>query len=198
MSGVAAHEVKTLRDKTGVGMMEAKAALSEAAGDLDRAIEILRRKGQLKAQKRLTRQTSAGTVEAYIHGEGRIGVLLEVNCETDFVARNQEFKSLTHNLALHVAAQAPLYVSREDVPPEVLHKEQEIYLDESRGAGKPAAIAEKIAAGRLEKFFEETCLLDQPFVRDPDITVQELINQKIAVIGENIKVKRFARFVLGE
>lgn len=195
---VRAKHVKELREKTGAGMMESKAALEEAGGDFAKAEEILRKKGQLKAHKKSGRATGAGLVHAYIHGEGRIGVLIEVSCETDFVARNQDFQNLVHDLALHVAASNPLYVSREDVEPEVVEKEREIYREQARAQGKPDPIADKIVEGRLEKFYQEVCLLEQPFVKDQDITVQNLVNQKIAVIGENIKIKRFVRYVLGE
>ena len=195
---ISAEEVKRFRELTGAGMMEAKSALMEADGDTSKAQEILRKKGQFVAGKKSDRTTKQGIVDSYIHGEGRIGVLLEVNCETDFVARNQEFKNLVHDLALHVAAQNPLYVSRDDVPVELVEKEKEIYVEGAKASGKPGAIVEKIVAGRVEKFFQEICLLEQPFVRDSDITVRELINQKIATIGENIQVRRFTRYVLGE
>jgi len=197
-NNISAKLVKELREKTGVGMMDAKGALTEGGGDLEKAIEILRKKGQLKAQKKADRETRQGIVHAYIHGEGRIGVLVEVNSETDFVARNQEFKNLVHDIALHIAASAPLYVSREDVPVKVLEKEKEIYAENAKASGKPGALLEKIVAGRIEKFYQEVCLLNQPFVRDQDITIQELVNQKIAKIGENIQVRRFARYMLGE
>lgn len=195
---ISAQNVKELREKTGVGVMDAKAALAESGGDLDKAMKLLRERGQLKAGKKSTRQTSQGIVDAYIHAEGRIGVLLEVNCETDFVARNKDFKELVHDLALHVAAASPQYVSREDVPAEVVEKEKKTFLAEAKEGGKPAQIVEKIVMGKLEKFFQEACLLEQPFVRDADVTVRQLVEQKIATIGENIKVKRFTRYVLGE
>jgi elongation factor Ts len=193
-----AIEVKKLREKTGAGMMEAKKALEEADGNVDLAVELLRKKGALKASKKAERATSQGIVDCYIHGEGRIGVMLEVNSETDFVARNKEFRDLVHDLALHIAASAPLYVSREDVPAEIVQKERDIYMDSAVAEGKPGAVVEKIVDGRLEKFYEEVCLLSQPFVKDPDISIQDLITQKIAVLGENIQVKRFTRYVLGE
>lgn len=195
---ITALKVKKLRTLTGAGMMEAKAALEEARGDLEKAVNILREKGALKAAKRQGREARQGIIDAYIHGEGRIAVMIEVNCETDFVARNKEFRTLVHDLALHIAASAPLYISREEVPGEVIEKEREIYAGEARAQGKPGPIVEKIATGRLEKFYQEVCLLEQPFVKDQDITVQELINQKIAIIGENIKVRRFTRYILGE
>ena len=195
---INAAQVKTLREQTGAGMMDAKTALAESGGDVVAAIEILRKKGVLKAGKKSDRATREGLVEAYIHGEGRIGVLLEVNCETDFVARNQDFKALAHDLALHVAASNPLYVSREDVPVALIEKEKTIYREQMAAEAKPAAIIEKIVEGKLEKYFQEICLLEQPFVKDQDITVKELVTQKIASIWENIQVRRFTRYVLGE
>lgn len=191
-----ASDVKKLRELTGAGMMETNKALEETGGDLEKAQELLRRKGILKASKRAGREARQGIIDAYIHPGGRIGVMLEVNCETDFVARNQEFKNLVHDLALHIAASAPIYISREEVPYPVIEKEKEIY--HSSAPSKPGAVVEKIVAGRLEKFYKEACLLEQAFVKNPDITVQGLINQKIATIGENIKVQRFTRYVLGE
>ena len=195
---VSAAQVKTLREQTGAGMMDAKAALSESGGDLAGAITLLRKKGVLKAGKKSDRVTKQGVIHAYIHGEGRIGVLLEVNCETDFVARNQDFKALVHDLALHIAASAPLYVSRDDVPSEIVEKEKSIYRDQVLTEAKPANLIEKIVEGKLEKYYQEVCLLQQPFVKDEDVTVKELITQKIATIGENIQVRRFTRYVLGE
>lgn len=195
---VNAKQVKELREKTGAGMMEAKAALLEAEGDQKKAEEILRKKGQVKARKKADRVTGQGIIHSYIHGEGRIGVLVEVNCETDFVARNDEFHKLVHDLALHIAASNPLYISRDQVPPEAVEKEKEIYQEQARTEGKPHAVLEKIVSGRLEKFYREVCLLEQPFIRDQDMTVKELIDNKIAFIGENIQVKRFVRYVLGE
>lgn len=197
MSKISAKQVKDLREQTGVGMMEAKSALQEAGGDPKIAQEILRKKGQLKAGKRSGRETKAGVIDSYIHGEGRIGVLVEVNCETDFVARNADFKDLVHSLSLHIAAMAPLYVSREDLPAEIAEKERAIYK-ESAPADKPAAVIEKIVDGKLEKFYQQVCLLEQPFVKDPDIRVRDLITKKISTIGENIQVRRFVRYVLGD
>lgn len=191
-------QVKELREKTGAGMMDAKNALVESLGDFIKAEEILRKRGQLKASKKAERITGQGLIHAYIHGEGRIGVLLEVNCETDFVARNEEFRGLVHDLALHIAASNPLYISRNEVPSGVVEKEKEIYKAQALGEGKPGAVLEKIVTGKLEKFFVETCLLDQVFVKDQDITIKGLIESKIASIGENIQVKRFTRYVLGK
>ncbi len=196
---IRALEVKALREQTGAGMLDSKLALEEAGGDSTKAVEILRKKGQLKAGKKAGRATRQGIIDSYVHGEGRIGVMLEVNCETDFVARNDEFKSLVHDLALHIAAQAPLYVSREDVPAEVLAKEKTIYEEAAKTEGKgSAAIIEKIVAGRVEKFYEEACLLEQAFVKDLNTTVAELIQKKIATLGEKIRVRRFVRYVRGE
>lgn len=195
---VDARHVKQLREKTGAPMMEAKSALVEAGGDPGKAEEILRKKGKLVAQKKSLRTTSQGLVDSYIHDGGRIGVLLEVNCETDFVARNEEFKKLVHELALHIAASGPLYVSRDQIPAEVIEKEKEIYEIRASSEGKTGAVMEKIVTGRLEKFYEEVCLLDQPFVKDQDIKVKELIERRVAEIGENIRVKRFARYMVGE
>ncbi len=195
---ITTSEIKKLREKTGAGMLEAKTALEEARGDAERAVELLRKKGILKAGKKAQRATRQGTIDAYIHGEGRIGVMLEVNSETDFVARNQVFKNLVHDLALHIAASAPSYISRADVPAAVVAKEKEIYEAAAAAEGKPGAVREKIVTGRLEKFYQEVCLLEQPFVREPKITVQDLLNQKIAILGENIQIRRFTRYVLGE
>lgn len=195
---ITTSDVKKLREKTGAGMLEAKTALEETRGDMERAIELLRKKGVLKAGKKAQRVTREGMIDAYIHGEGRIGVMLEVNSETDFVARNQEFKNLVHDLALHIAASAPLYISRTDIPAAVVAKEKEIYEAAAAAEGKPGAVREKIVAGRLEKFYQEVCLLEQPFVRESKITVQDLLNQKIAILGENIQVRRFTRYIVGE
>jgi len=195
---ISADQVKQLRYQTGVGMMDAKKALEEAEGDLNKAVEILRKSGQARAAKKAGRAAQDGLVHSYIHGEGRIGVLVEVNSETDFVAKNEDFKMLVHDIALHVAASAPQYISREEVPEEVISKEKEIYLETAKTEGKPTEVVEKIVAGKLEKFYQETCLLEQPFVRDRDKTVKDLINEKVAVLGENIQVKRFVRYVLGE
>lgn len=197
MNKVTAKDVKNFRAQTGAGMMEAKSALEESGGDMKLAEQILRKRGALKAGKKADRVTKAGLIESYIHGEGRIGVLLEVGCETDFVARNEEFKGLAHALALQIAASAPLFVSREDVPADIVEKEKSIYAEQATAEGKGPEIAGKIVAGKLEKFYQEACLLEQPFIRDDSMTVQELINQKIAKIGENIQVRRFVRYVLG-
>lgn len=198
MVEINAKQIKELRDKTGAGMMDAKKALEESGGDVDQAIENLRKAGALKAEKKADRVAAEGLIHAYIHGEGRIGVLVEVNSETDFVARNEEFRELVHDLALHIAASSPLYVSREEVPSDILEKEKDIYKEQALGEGKPGDVVDKIVAGKIAKYYEEVCLLEQPFVKDQDRTVEELIKEKIAVIGENIQVRRFTRYVLGE
>lgn len=195
---ISAKQVKDLRDKTGVGMMDAKKALADAGGNLDKAVEFLRKSGQMKAAKKSTREARDGLIHAYIHGEGKIGVLVEVNSETDFVARNEDFKTLVHDIALHIAASAPEYLSREDVPQDLLNREKEIFAAAAKKEGKPADVVEKIASGKLEKFYQEICLLEQPFVRDQEKTVQDLIHEKIGILGENIQVRRFVRYVLGE
>ena len=195
---VSAVDVRNLRDKTGAGMMDCKRALVETDGNFDKAVDLLREKGLAKAAKKADRIASEGSVISYIHGNGRIGVLLEVNCETDFVARNEEFQTLCHDIAMQVAAGNPDYVSREEVPEEVLEKEKFILTAQALNEGKPANIVEKMVVGRLEKFYQENCLLDQPFIKEPEVNVQHVVNQAIAKLGENISVRRFARFVLGE
>ncbi len=188
--------VKKLRFKTSAGMMECKEALKEAGGDIEKAVEILRKKGIAKAAKKASRVAGQGVVGSYIHTGGRIGVLLEVNCETDFVARNHEFKNITKELAMQIAAANPLYVSREDVPADAIEKEKEIFRGQIKD--KPDNVADKIVEGKLEKYFSEVCLIEQPFIKDPNLKVKELITQAIAKLGENIVVKRFVRFEVGE
>lgn len=195
---ISANLVKELRERTGAGMMDCKKALEEANGDIEKAIEILREKGLAAAAKRAGRITAEGLVEAYIHGGGRIGVLLEINCETDFVAKTEEFKELAKDIAMQIAASKPLYVSREEVPEEVVEKEKSILRAQALNEGKPEKIVEKMVEGRIEKFYKEVCLLEQPFIKDPDKSVQQLITEKIAKIGENISVRRFVRYELGE
>jgi elongation factor Ts len=190
--------VKELRDKTGAGIMDCKEALTASAGSMEEAIDYLRKKGLQAASKRSTRSTRQGTVGSYIHGGGRLGVLVEVNCETDFVARTDEFQQLVQDIAMQVAASNPVYVSRQEVPEEDIAKERHILEEQAKAAGRPQQVIPKIVEGRLEKYFEDVCLLDQPFVKHPDITVGELIKEKIAKVGENITVSRFVRFVLGE
>jgi elongation factor Ts len=195
---ISASLVKELRDKSGAPMMDCKTALVEAGGDLEQAHKILRQKGQATAVKRSTKATSEGAVGAYIHAGGRIGVLIEVNCETDFVARTADFQTLLKDLAMHIAASEPRVVDRDEVTEEVLNEEREIYRKQAAASGKPPAVVEKIVAGRMEKFYQEFCLMEQPFVRDPNLTVKDVIHNVIAKTGENIRVKRFARFVLGQ
>ncbi|QSO45365.1 translation elongation factor Ts [Alicyclobacillus mengziensis] len=195
---ISAALVKELREKTGAGMMDCKRALTEANGDIERAGELLREKGLASAAKKAGRVASEGVVEAYIHGGGRIGVLVEVNSETDFVAKNQEFRDFVHDVAMHIAAAAPQYVRREDVPADTVEREKEILRQQTLNEGKPANIVDKIVEGRIDKFFKEICLLEQPFVKNPDKTVEELLKEIIAHIGENISIRRFSRYVVGE
>lgn len=195
---VSAQLVKELREKTGAGMLDCKKALVEADGDIEKAIVILREKGLSKAAKKSGRIAAEGLVESYIHGGGRIGVLIEVNSETDFVAKNEEFKEFVKNMAMQVAASSPRYVSKEDVPAEEVEKEREILMHQVINEGKPEHIAAKIVEGRLEKFYEEVCLLEQPYIREPKMKVKDLLNEKIAKIGENIKIRRFVRYAVGE
>ena len=198
MADVNASMVKELREKTGAGMMDCKKALAEAGGDFAKAEEVLRKKGLAAAAKKSSRAATEGAVASYIHMGGKIGVLVEVNCETDFVARTEGFQSLVKDLAMQVAAANPLWVRREEVPQEVLAKEVEIAKAQMRDQKKPEAILEKIAVGKLEKFYEQMCLLDQPFVKDDKKKVSEVLTDAVAKIGENIQIRRFARFVLGE
>ncbi len=195
---ITAEQVKQLRDRTGAGMMECKKALTEAAGDVDKAIDLLRKAGAARAGARQQRAASEGLVEAYIHPGNRVGVLIEVNCETDFVARTPEFAELVRNLAMQVAAAGAEYVRREDVPAERVAKEREIYAGQLEGQSKPAPIVQKIVDGKLEKYFAEVCLLEQPYIRDDKTTVRDLVLQAAGRTGENIVVRRFARFRLGQ
>ncbi len=197
MGTVSASMVKQLREKTGAGMMDCKQALSESGGDMDKAVEFLRKKGLATAQKRAGRAVSEGTVQSYIHMGGRIGVLVEVGCESDFVAKNEDFKEFTHNIAMHIAATNPVSIRKEEVPQEIVAREMDIYRAQALESGKPEKILDKIAAGKMEKFYKESCLMHQPYVRNPDITVEDLLNELIAKIGENITIKRFARFEVG-
>jgi elongation factor Ts len=195
---ISAKDVKELRERTGAGMMECKAALEETGGDQEKAIDILRAKGAAKAAKRSAREASEGAVGSYIHMGGRIGVLVEINCETDFVARNDEFQRLVRDVAMHIAAASPVAVSREDVPADEVERERAVYREQMRESGKPEKIWDKIVEGKLEKYFQEVALLEQPFVKDPDITVGQLVTQAGAKTGENIVVRRFTRYSLGE
>lgn len=195
---ITAQMVKKLRDMTGAGMMDCKKALQEAGGDFDKAVKILRERGLAKAAKKAGRAAKEGIIHAYIHGGGRIGVMVEVNCETDFVARTDEFKNLVNDIALHIAAFAPRWVKREDVPAEVIEQEKEIYRKQALAEGKPEHVVEKIVEGKLKNFYKENVLLEQPFVKDEDKTVEDVIKEAIAKIGENIVVRRFVRWELGE
>lgn len=195
---ISASMVKELRDRTGAGMMDCKKALVETNGDMDKAIEYLREKGLAKAAKKAGRIASEGIVDAYIHGDGRIGVLVEVNIETDFAAKNQDFRAFVKDIAMQIAAMNPKYVRREDVPAEVVEKEKEILKAQAVNEGKPEHIAEKIVAGRIDKFFNEICLLEQPFIKDSDKTVEQVLQEKIATIGENMNIRRFVRYEMGE
>lgn len=196
---VTAEIVKELREKTGAGVMDCKTALSESGGDIEKAVDILRRKGLSVAAKKSGRVATEGLIGSYIH-MGKIGVLLEVNCETDFVARTEDFKSLVKDLSIHIAATNPIYLAREDVPPEVIERERNIYRAQARESGKPHSVIEKIVEGKLDKFFNETCLMEQIFVKDPEqrMKIQDLLKQNIAKFGENIVIRRFVRFQLGE
>ncbi len=195
---ITADQVKRLRERTGAGMMECKAALTEAEGNEEKAIEVLRKKGLASAAKRSGRTTSNGVVGSYIHMGGKVGVLVEVNCETDFVARTDDFQGLVKEIALHIAAADPKYVRREDVPAEVLEKEREIYRAQFADSGKPANVVDKIVEGKLGSFYSQTVLIDQPSVRDPSVTILQMVAQASAKTGENITVSRFARFKVGE
>ena len=197
MANISASQVKDLREKTGAPMMDCKHALTEAKGDLEQAIILLRKKGVSVAAKKATRATSEGSVGHYIHAGGKIGVLVEVNCESDFVARTEDFKELVHDISMHIAASDPKFVRKEDVTPEAFEREKDIYRAQAAASGKPPAIVEKMVVGKMEKFYEEVCLLEQPFIKDQAVTIKELIAQKVAKLGENITVRRFARFKVG-
>lgn len=195
---VTAEMVKDLRERTGAGMMDCKKALTETGGNMEKAVDFLREKGLAAAAKKASRIAAEGVVESYIHGGGRIGVLLEINCETDFVAKTDDFRALARDIAMQVAAANPSYVRREEVPAEAVEHEKEVLKAQAMNEGKPANIAEKMVTGRLEKFYKDACLMEQPFIKDPDKTVTQLINEKIAKIGENISIRRFVRYQLGE
>jgi elongation factor Ts len=197
---VPAQLVKQLRERTGAGFSDCRNALVESSGDIDRAIDVLRRKGQAAAQKKAQREATEGLIGHYIHAGGKIGVLVEVNCESDFVARTEDFQRLCHDVAMHIAAIDPRYVRREEVTPEILDHEREIYHEQARATGKPDAVIEKIVTGKMEKFYEENCLYEQHFIKDETghLTVGELINQLIAKLGENISIRRFVRLKVGE
>jgi len=195
---ISAKAVKELRERTGLGMMDCKKALAENNGNMEEAITWLRKKGMAKTTKLAGRIASEGTVISYIHGAGKIGVLLEVNCETDFTARNEEFQSLARDIAMHIAAAAPRFLGREEVTEQILEKEREIAKDQALASGKPPAVVDKIVSGKMEKFYEENCLLEQKFVKDSGKSINDLINDKISKIGEKITIRRYVRFALGE
>ncbi len=198
MTDITTEMVKNLREKTGVGIMDCKVALKECKGDLDAAVDYLRKKGIATAKKRSSRTTSNGQVQSYIHGGGKIGVLVEVNCETDFTGKTEDFTDFVKDIAMQIAAANPASVDRNTIPPQILEREKEIYATQARESGKPENVIEKIVEGKLNKFYSEACLLDQPFVKNPDITIQDYLNEMIAKTGENIVINRFARFQLGD
>lgn len=195
---ITADRIKELRQRTGIGVMECKEALEECQGDIEKAIAALRKKGYARAQEKMSRETSQGLVHAYIHLDGKIGVLVEVNCESDFVARNEEFRGLAKNIAMQIAAANPRHISAEDIPAAELEQEKEIIRSQLQDSKKPPQIIEKIVEGKLRKYYEEVCLLDQPYIKDDKVSVGQLIASTIAKFGENIKVRRFARFELGK
>jgi elongation factor Ts len=197
MSTISAKIVKELRDKTGAGMMDCKEALTECNGDIEKAVDFLRKKGMATALKRAGRGTSEGTIQSYIHLGGKIGVIVEVNCESDFVAKNNDFIEFARNIAMHIAATNPAGISPEDVPQEVIDREKAIYRDQALEMGKSENMTDKIVDGKLNKFYKEACLMNQAYVRNPDITISDLLNEVIAKIGENIKIARFSRFQIG-
>ncbi|MDA8352389.1 MAG: translation elongation factor Ts [Firmicutes bacterium] len=195
---ISAAQVKELREKTGAGMMDCKKVLQEADGDMDKAVELLREKGMAKAEKKSDRIAAEGLVDSYIHAGGRIGVLVEVNCETDFVAKTDDFKSFVRDIAMQIAAMNPQYVRREDVPEEEVEKEREVLRTQALQEGKPEHIVDKMVEGRLGKYFEKIVLMEQPYIKDGDLTIEKLVKEKIAKIGENISIRRFVRYELGE
>ena len=195
---ITAAQVKELREATGVGMMECKKALTECDGNMEKAMEWLRKKGIASAEKKAGRVAAEGVVESYIHMGGRIGVLIEVNCETDFVAKTDEFKSFVRDIAMHIAAANPSFLDRTEVPNETLDKEREILRAQALNEGKPEKIVDRMVEGRVEKFYKENCLVDQPFVKNPDMTIAQYVNERIQQTGENIKIRRFVRYEMGE
>ena len=197
-SGPSAQQVKELRDKTGAGFSDCRTALVESGGDIQKAIDVLRKKGQAAAAKKAQRTTSEGLVSCYIHAGGKIGVLIEINCESDFVARTEDFQKLCHGVAMHIAALDPRFLKREDVTEEILDREREIYRDQAKATGKPQQVIDKIVQGKMEKFYEENCLYEQHFIKDEGTTVKELVDAAIAKLGENMSIRRFARFKVGE
>ncbi|HID30778.1 MAG TPA: translation elongation factor Ts [Desulfobacterales bacterium] len=198
MAAISAQMIMELRKRTNAGVLDCKEALKDADGDMEKAVDFLRKKGLATALKRAGRETSEGLIHSYIHTGGKIGVLVEVNCETDFVAKTDEFRSFVKNLAMHIAATRPLGIRREDIPEQVIRREEEIYRAQAEETGKPEKILDKIVQGKMEKFYKESCFLDQQYIKDPDITTQDLIHDMIAKTGENITVRRFVRYQLGE
>ena len=198
MSTISATMVKELREKTSAGIMDCKGALAECDGDMSQAVDFLRKKGLATAAKRAGRSMTEGIIESYIHMNNKLGVLVEVNCETDFVAKNDDFKEFAKNIAMHIAATNPVGIQPEDVPEETINREKEIYRGQVLEMGKPEKIADKIVEGKMQKYYKESCLMNQAYVRDPDIIIEDLLNEMIAKIGENISIKRFARFRIGE
>jgi elongation factor Ts len=198
MADITAAAVKELREKTGAGMMDCKNALVEAKGDMEKAGDLLRKKGIARASKKASRAVNEGRIEAYIHPGSKLGVLLELNCETDFVAKTDDFTSFARDVAMQIAASAPAFAKREDVDQQTIDNEMEIYREQAKSQGKPESIIDKIASGKLDKFYSEICLLEQPFVKDPDKTIQELLTETIAKLGENISIRRFSRFKIGD
>lgn len=195
---ISAKMVKELRDKTGAGFMDCKSALTEAKGDTEKAIEVLRKKGIAKAEKKASREVKDGLIHAYIHPGGKLGVIVEVNCETDFVAKNEDFKNFVHNLSMHIAASNPLAIDRENIPKDLVENELRLYKEQAAESGKPEHIIDKIATGKLEKFFSESVLLEQAYIRDPEKTVKDYLTEVIAKIGENISIRRFNRYQIGD
>jgi elongation factor Ts len=198
MTTISAAMVKQLREKTGVGIMDCKQALSSCEGDIDKAVDFLRKKGLATAQKRAGRAMSEGLIQPYIHMGGKLGVLIEINCETDFVAKNDDFKEFAKNIAMHIAATNPLGIASDDVTEDVINKEKEIYRAQAIELGKPENVIDKIVEGKLKKFYKDSCLLNQAYVRDPDVIISDLLNDLIAKMGENITIKRFVRFQIGD
>ena len=194
---ITSQMVKELRDKTNAGMMDCKKALTDTAGDLEKAVDLLRQKGLAVAAKRAGRETKEGVVESYIHAGGKLGVMVEVGCETDFVAKTDDFKAFAKAVAMHIAALTPVAICREEVPADILQREKDIYVNQALESGKPQQIVEKMVGGKIEKYLAEVCLLEQKYVKNPDLTVQDLLNELVAKMGENISIKKFARFQIG-
>ena len=194
---ITSQMVKELRDKTNAGMMDCKKALTETGGDMEKAVDLLRQKGLAVAAKRAGRETKEGVVDCYIHAGGKLGVMVEVGCETDFVAKTDDFKAFAKNIAMHIAAVNPVSITRDDVPAELLEREREIYVNQALESGKPQQIVEKIVSGKIEKYLAEVCLMEQKYVKNPDLSVQDLLNELVAKMGENISIKNFVRFQIG-